>query len=139
MRVLVVTCLMAKLKKISDKEFFAVLRENAGLYARTAKAIEQQFQITYTRQAVRDRAEKHPEVLADIEEENIDVAEAGLHSLMSADDDRVKLKAIELYLKTKGKKRGYVEKQEVEHSGSMMFDILLPTPDEVDNDGEQNA
>lgn len=130
---------MAKLRKISDKEFFAVLRENAGLYARTAKAIEKQFSVTYSRQAVRDRAEKFPDVLADINEENVDIAEEGLHSLIRSKNDNIRLRAIELYLKTKGKKRGYVEKQEVEHSGSMMFDILLPTPDEVDNDGEQNA
>ena len=133
MRVLVVTCLMAKLKKISDKEFFAVLRENAGLYARTAKAIEEQFRVAYTRQAVRDRAEKHPDILADIEDENIDVAEAGLHSLMSADDDRVKLKAIELYLKTKGKKRGYVEKQEVESSGVQIIQVEYVNERESDN------
>jgi hypothetical protein len=124
---------MAKLKKISDKEFFAVLRENAGLYARTAKAIEEQFRVAYTRQAVRDRAEKHPDILADIEDENIDVAEAGLHSLMSADDDRVKLKAIELYLKTKGKKRGYVEKQEVESSGVQIIQVEYVNERESDN------
>ena len=34
---------MSRDKKISDKEFFGILRENAGLYARTARAIRNQF------------------------------------------------------------------------------------------------
>ena len=105
---------MAKLRKISDKEFLAILRENGGLYARTAKAIENQFKIRYSRQAVRDRAVKFPEEVADIEEENVDIAEEGLHSLMRSENETVRLRAIELYLKTKGKKRGYIEKTEQE-------------------------
>ncbi len=123
---------MAKLRKISDKEFFAVLRENAGLYARTAKAIEKQFSVTYSRQAVRDRAEKFPDVLADINEENVDIAEEGLHSLIRSKNDNIRLRAIELYLKTKGKKRGYVEKQEVENSGVQTIQI------EYVNEPQQN-
>ena len=31
------------------------------------------------------------------------------------------------------------ESVDLQHSGNMVFDILLPTPEEVDNDGEQNA
>lgn len=103
---------MGKLRKISDKEFLTILRENAGLYARTAKAIERQFGVPYTRQAVRDRADKFPEEYADILEENVDVAEDGLHSLMQSGNENVKLRAIELYLKTRGKQRGYIERTE---------------------------
>lgn len=106
-------------KRLSDKEFLAILRENAGLYARTARAIRKQYDMPYSRQAVRDRAEKHPEVIADIDEENIDVAEEGLHSLMRSSNERVKLDSIKMYLKTKGKGRGYIEKQQVEHSGEI--------------------
>jgi len=105
-----------KARKITDKEFFAILRENAGLYARTARAIVAQFKIPYTRQAVRARAEKHPDVVADIEEENFDIAEEGLHSLMRSKAENVRFKSIEFFLKTKGRKRGYVERKEHEHS-----------------------
>lgn len=99
---------MAK-QRISQKEFFAILRENAGLYARTARAIQKQFGISYTRQSVKERAERRPDILEDIREENVDVAEEGLHSLMRSKDERIKLKAVEIYLRTIGKKRGYVE------------------------------
>lgn len=107
---------MGKNRKISDKEFLATLRECAGLYARTARMIEVEFGIKYSRQAVRARAEQFKEELEDIEQQNIDIAEEGLHSLMRSKNERVKLRAIELYLKTKGKKRGYIERQEVDHT-----------------------
>jgi len=103
---------MGNNKKISDKEFFAILRENAGLFARTARAIAKQFNIEYSRQAVMDRALKNKDIYNDILEENIDVAEEGLHSLMRSKIETVRMRAIELYLKTKGKNRGYIERQE---------------------------
>jgi len=119
---------LAKNKKISDKEFLTILRENAGLFARTATAIQGQFDIEYSRQAVRTRALNFPEELDDIEEENIDVAEEGLHSLMQSENERMKLKAIEIFLKTKGKKRGYSTK--VETPTPIVYDVSL-TREEV--------
>jgi len=104
---------MGRKHLISDKEFLAILRENAGLFARTAKAIEKQFKMSYSRQAVRDRALKHPDELMDIKEQNIDVAEEGLHSLMRSKDERIRLRAVEIFLKTQGKERGYSERQEI--------------------------
>ena len=52
--------------KVSEKEFWEILRENAGLYSRTARAIEKQFNVSYSRQAVKERAEKDMERLNDI-------------------------------------------------------------------------
>jgi len=121
-------------KRISDKEFFTILRENAGLFSRTARAIKKQFKIDYSRQAVRDRALKQPEILEDIKEDNIDLAEEGLHSLMRSKNENIKLRSIEMYLKTQGKKRGYIEKQEIEHSGELpITGINYITPDASDN------
>tara|TARA_R110000868_G_scaffold193720_1_gene438883 strand:- start:49 stop:426 length:378 start_codon:yes stop_codon:yes gene_type:complete len=101
------------MSKIDDNRFFAILRESAGLYARAARAIEKETGEDYTRQAVKDRAAKHPEILKDINEQNYDIAEEGLHSLMRSRDEKIKLRSIEFYLKTKGKTRGYIERQEI--------------------------
>src|SRR6188768_254468 len=99
--------------QLSDEEFFKILRENAGLFARTAKAITETYGINYSRQAARERALKQPEVLADIEDESLDLAEGGMNDLMKSLDEDVKFKSCQFMLKTKGKKRGYVERQEV--------------------------
>lgn len=101
------------MSKIDDNRFFAILRESAGLYARAARAIAIETGEDYTRQAAENRAKKHPEILKDIDEQNYDVAEEGLHSLMRSKDEKIKLRAIEFYLKTKAKRRGYIERQEI--------------------------
>ena len=108
---------MPGIKKIPDKQFFAILRENSGLYSRTAKAIKAEFDIDISRQAVRTRALSRPDILLDIDEQNIDIAEEGLYTLMKSKDERIRLRAIEIYLKTKGKTRGYTERQELQMSG----------------------
>ena len=95
--------------KLSDKEFLAVLRESAGLYSRTVRMIKKVYDIDISRQAVRERALKHPEELEDIREENIDIAEEGLHGLIRSRNENIKLRACETYLKTIGRTRGYVE------------------------------
>lgn len=96
-----------KTHKISKAQFLSVLRENAGLFARTARAIEQQFKVSYTRAAVAQRAKDYPDELLDIDEQNLDIAEEGLHSLMRSRDENVRLRAISLYLNQKGRRRGY--------------------------------
>lgn len=104
---------------LGETEFLTILRENGGLYAKTAKAISELTGIPISRQAVYQRAQNYPEVLKDIKEEIIDGAEDGLADLMKCDDNRIKLEAIKLYLKTQAKSRGYIEKQEVDLSGSI--------------------
>jgi hypothetical protein len=98
--------------KLPDEAFLAILRENGGLYARTAKAIEEQYGTKYSRQAVRQRALDHPDEIKDIDEEVADSAEEGLQTLMKDTDARIKIDAIKFYLKTKAKHRGYIERQE---------------------------
>lgn len=109
--------------KLSDAQFWAILRDNLGLFAMTSKAIEKKFGISYTRQAVRARAMQNPELLAEIEEENIDVAEGSLHQLMRSGSENVRLKAIETFLKAKGTHRGYYEKQKQTHEGDVSVTV----------------
>ena len=106
-------------RKLSDKEFWTILRKNAGLYARTARAIEREFGIAYSRQAVKARAETQPDLLADIVEETVDIAEEGLHEMMRSNLPTIRMKAIELYLKTKGAHRGYFTKDTIQHGGEV--------------------
>ena len=100
--------------KITDEQFFAALRESAGLYARAARIIEKEYGVSYTRQSVKERAERNPEILKDIESENYDIAEEGLHSLMRSKNEGIRFKSVQFYLKTKGKDRGYIERSEVQ-------------------------
>jgi len=97
---------------ISHKDFFTILRAHGALFAKTAQAISQQFGIDYSRQAVRERALKHPGELADIDDEMLDFAEAKIFSLMESDNPGVSFRAAKFYLMTKGKKRGYHNKLE---------------------------
>lgn len=131
---------MGKLK-LTNQEFWAILRENAGLFARTSRAIAKQYEkqgITMTRQAIEQRAKTSPDLLQDIQEMNIDIAEEGIHSLLRSQDERIKLEAAKFYLKTKGKNRGYIEKteQDITSGGEKIsfspHEVKNMKPDEVD-------
>jgi hypothetical protein len=115
--------------KINNPEFWSILRENGGVFQATADAIKKEFGISYTRQAVRERALGKPEELKDIEERNIDLAETGIHSLMKTKNEAIQLRACELYLKTKGKSRGYVERQEIEVDGDFNLVVEFVEPE----------
>jgi hypothetical protein len=58
-----------------------------------------------------------------IAEMAIDFAESQLQKRMKDGSDT----AIIFYLKTKGKKRGYIERQEIEHAGNgLNLNIIMP-------------
>lgn len=59
-----------------------------------------------------------PEYVAkvdEISEVSLDFAESKLHSLIKQENPA----AIFFYLKTKGKRRGFIERQQIEHGGSI--------------------
>ncbi|NMC75894.1 MAG: hypothetical protein GYA60_01145 [Candidatus Methanofastidiosa archaeon] len=62
--------------------------------------------------------EKYRKAVDDVENIALDFAESMLHRRIKEGDTT----AIIFYLKTKGKKRGYIERQELEHSGK---DIII--------------
>lgn len=111
-------------KRLSDREFWAILRKDAGIYARAARTISNKYGIEYTRQAVRDRALKKPDLYKDIIEESLDIAEESLHSLMLSKNERIRFNAVEFLLRTKGRERGYVEKSINEITGKDGKDLL---------------
>ena len=63
--------------KLSNDEFWAGLRESAGLYARAVRLFKKEYGVEISRVAVRDRAMKDSEQLQDIREQNLDIAEEG--------------------------------------------------------------
>jgi predicted DNA-binding protein (UPF0278 family) len=110
-------------RKITAVEFLAFLRNNGGVYSRTARAITEHLKkitgdpdATYSRQAVKYRAELLSEdVLDDIEDETWDLVAGGLHDALKSDDQGIKLKAVHLGMKYLGHKYGVTEHRVHEH------------------------
>jgi len=63
--------------------------------------------------------EEFAEAVRDIENIALDFAESQLHQQISSGNSTATI----FYLKTKGKKRGYVERQEIAHEGLRTFEI----------------
>lgn len=122
-----------KAKKLNDKQFWELLKENGGIFARAARAAKHHFGVDITRQSVRERANKDPERLAEILEENVDVAEEGLLALMRSKDEKVRLRAIEFFLKSKGSDRGYFEKSKQTLEGDVAVTVRFIEEDARDN------
>lgn len=79
--------------------------------------------------------ERYPTLKEEITQEKeivLDANEDRLQEIALLGDikDSTTLSAVKFYLSTKGKKRGYVEKQEIEHSGTDMK-IQINIPKEV--------
>lgn len=117
--------------KLSDAQFWSALRANGGIYARTARAIEKQYNIPFSRQAVRERAIKDKEQLLDIRQQNLDDAEDTLFTLMRTGPPNVRLKATTFYLERQGKELGYNKQTEVVNSGTIKVESEM-TDGELD-------
>ena len=120
-------------KKLTETQFWALLKENGGIFARTARAAKANFGIDITRQSIRERANRNPEKLLEILEENVDVAEEGLLALMRSKDEKVRLRAIEFFLKSKGSNRGYFEKSKQTLEGDVAVTVRFIEEDARDN------
>lgn len=70
--------------------------------------------------------------IEDIADMALDFAESALHTQIR----RGEVTSTIFYLKTKGKKRGYIEKTEVENSGSLTINWNETLTDEVEHKAE---
>lgn len=66
-----------------------------------------------------DSDAEYRKAVKEIENVALDYAETKLHKQITKDNTT----AIIFYLKTKGRKRGYVERQEISHEGLKTFEI----------------
>jgi len=92
--------------RISNSETIEALRRNAGIIALAAR------DLGVTRQALEQRIKRSrvlTEVVRDVEESTLDIAEAGLKQAIAKGDAA----SIRFYLSTKGKRRGYTTRTEI--------------------------
>lgn len=96
--------------RFTNEQIIKALRESRGLVAVAAR------KLGCARQTIYNRAEKSEavrEALVEAREFTTDIAEAALYKAIEAGEGW----AVCFYLKTQGKGRGYIERQEHEVSG----------------------
>lgn len=99
--------------RVSNERVIEALRANMGIIARAARALGYS-----DRCGLWQRIQSDPELqaaLADAKECALDMSESALFKQI----DEGVTPAIIFHLKCMGKERGYVERQEVKHSGSL--------------------
>jgi hypothetical protein len=115
-------------------QLIAASRANFGNVSKACEAVGVARRTYYE---YLNKDEKFREQIEEIDEANIDFAESKIRELingvqigMENDDGEMvvykkepNVTATIFYLKTKGKKRGYVEKQEVENSGVQIIQV----------------
>jgi len=110
---------ISKKKENTAKRIIIALKETQGLLTLAARKAGVSYR-TVNRYAnelpsVREAVEEAKEAVTDL-------AEGKLYGKISDGD----VTSIIFYLKTQGKKRGYIEKQEIEHSGHISEASDLP-------------
>lgn len=103
---------MSSRKVTHKKQMLAALEKSLGVVTSAAKTVGIDRRNHY-KWMIADP--KYKEAVEDIENIALDYAESRLHKSIGEGSDT----AVIFFLKTKGKKRGYIEKQEIEHSGEM--------------------
>ena len=102
------------------------LRKNGGNMAAVARALK------VSRVAVKKFVDRRPallEIVRDLREAHIDVAEEQLHAAVA----RGEAWAVCFFLKTQAKQRGYFERAEVEHGGEVavrqrIVEVIVDAP-----------
>jgi len=117
----------ARLKRYTDKEIVAALRDSGGLVEIAARELGCNASTIYRRI---EKSDKVRAAIASEREYSIDLAERNLRRALAAGEQWATVHALR-YL---GSKRGYVEKQQVEHSGAT--EIILKWDEDADSDDQ---
>lgn len=113
----------ARKRRITNKELVATYEKKAANISATCAALGIDRGTFYNRRRANQELNK---MLEAVEEGLIDFAESKLLQAINEEN----LTAIIFYLKTKGKNRGYIERQEL--TGSDGRDLVLPKLTESD-------
>lgn len=116
---------MSKRKTYSLKKVVEVYRKKGCNVTATCLALNNISRTTFYKW--REEDEKLDEALTDVEEELIDFSESKLMEQVSEGN----LTAIIFHLKTKGKKRGYIEGLEVEDKKTSDLDLSGLSDEEI--------
>ena len=100
------------MKKVTDEQLIDAIKKNAGIVSDILTTLKKEYGIEVTRDAIYKRKETNAAIAAAFEEaeDNIlDIAESYLIKAINKGE----MKPIMFYLRTKGKRRGYTERQEI--------------------------
>ena len=103
---------------IHKKAMIEALEKSLGVVTTACKTVGISRQTHY--EWLRED-EQYRDAVDDIGDVALDFAESQLHKQIQSGE----VSSTIFYLKTKGKKRGYVERSEVDHSGSMQNVVTL--------------
>ena len=102
---------MADHDHYTKEQVIEALKQSNGYISQAAKLLKCSFQTVCK---YRDKYQQVKAVLIELEETELDFTELKLHENIKANKEA----SIFFKLKTKGKHRGYIEKQEIQHSGT---------------------
>ena len=111
--------------KVTNDQLIDAIKKNAGIVSGILQTLKKEYNIEVTRNAIYDRRYKDPAIEAafiEAEEMTADVAENRLLDAIRSGN----MKAVMFYLKTKGKKRGYVERQEMTGADGKALQVSNP-------------
>ena len=120
---------MAKKHKFSISEIEFALRETRGLQYLAAQKLRcaASTVTNYVKQSA-----KLQKVIEEEEEKRLDIAEAQLMANITAGDNA----SVFFFLKTKGKKRGYTERQEISGPDGKQVQFVIETSPVIEDEDE---
>jgi hypothetical protein len=103
--------------RVPDKVLIDAIIKHRGILAQVARSVGR------SRQAVNDRVKRNPKLQAAVKEARATFIDDGENALVKAVKNQ-EAWAVSLLLKTLGKNRGYVEKQELGVDGNLTIQII---------------
>lgn len=97
--------------KVTDEMLKQAIKKNAGIVKGIIDSLKKEYGIEVSRNAIYNRKSRDKEIADAFTEAEENVADIAENRLITAINEG-ELKAVIFYLKTKGKKRGYTERQE---------------------------